>query len=105
MKSEPDYITLLCIHLRELGLEPVTEYQFHARRKWRFDVCVPESKLACEVDGGAYTRGRHTRGAGFIADMEKSNQAQIDGWKLLRFTPDQIRRGEDLEVLENFRRL
>lgn len=75
---------------KELGLKVEKEYQFHSQRKWRFDYCIPELKIAIEVEGGAWTQGRHTRGAGFIADMEKYNTAVVMGWRLLRVTPDQL---------------
>jgi len=75
---------------KELKLKVIKEYQFNPTRKWRFDYCIPELKIAIEVEGGAWTRGRHTRGKGFIADMDKYNTATIMGWRLLRFTPDQL---------------
>lgn len=34
-----------------------------------------------------FSRGRHNRPAGFIADCEKYNAAAIAGWKVLRFVP------------------
>jgi len=39
--------------------------------------------LAVEVDGGTWTGGRHTRGAGFEADCEKLNAAVIAGFRVL----------------------
>ena len=71
--------------------EPVPEYQFHPTRKWRFDYAWPLHKLALEVEGGIWTQGRHTRGAGALADMEKYSEAAILGWRLLYVTPDQAR--------------
>jgi len=50
--------------------------------------------LAAEIEGGAWTQGRHTRGKGFIADMEKYNCAVLMGWHILRFTPTQVESGE-----------
>lgn len=70
----------------------VAEHRF-CERRWRFDFACVDLQIAIEVEGGAYTRGRHTRGSGFIADMEKYNRAAIDGWLLLRFTPQQIKSG------------
>lgn len=46
--------------------------------------------IAIEVEGGAFTRGRHTRGAGFIGDMEKYNAATSMGWRVFRVTPSQF---------------
>ena len=81
---------LLHIHARELGLTPQPEHRFAPPRRWRFDLAFPDRKLAIEIEGGAFTRGRHTRGAGFVKDMEKYNAAVLLGWRVLRFTPDQV---------------
>ena len=78
-------------HLRALGLDaPIPEHRFHAERKWRFDYSWPDHKIAVEVEGGAWTRGRHTRGSGFIADMEKYSEAAILGWCVIRVTPKDL---------------
>jgi hypothetical protein len=97
--------TLLQTHLRELGIETVAEYRFYEKRKWRFDLATPPSYrglLAFEIDGGAYTRGRHTRGTGFIKDMEKMNFASALGWSVFHFTPDQVMRGQAREFVKDW---
>lgn len=71
---------------RELGVEVLLEHQFHPKRKWRFDLAIPSVKLAVEIEGAVYSNGRHTRGSGFLKDIEKYNTAAIMGWTLLRFT-------------------
>jgi hypothetical protein len=73
---------------------PVEEYRFHPTRRWKFDFAWPEYMIALEVEGGAFSGGRHTRGAGFLKDMEKYNEATIEGWRLLRCTPSQLCKGE-----------
>ena len=72
---------------------PTREVQFCDARRWRFDFAWPDRMLALEIDGGAWAHGRHTRGAGFIGDMEKINEAQILGWTVLRCTPDDVQTG------------
>lgn len=67
----------------------VKEYRFHEVRKWRFDYAFPDVKVAIEVDGAVWTQGRHTRGAGYLGDMEKLNTAVSMGWLVLRITPDE----------------
>lgn len=91
---------LFALHLLGSGLElmPVREYKFHPERRWRFDFCFPESKLAIEIDGGTWSGGRHTTGIGFRNDCEKMNNAVLLGWRMLRFTADQVRSGEALRV-------
>ena len=79
---------------------PIAEYRFHPTRKWRFDLAWPAYKIALEQDGGIWTRGRHIRGAGYIKDMEKLNAAALLGWRVFRFTPQQVRRGEAKAMIE-----
>jgi len=64
---------------------PVSELPFEPGRKWRFDYAWPEHRVALEIEGGVYTRGRHTRPAGYLKDLEKYNTATLRGWRLLRF--------------------
>lgn len=73
-----------------VGCDFAKEVLFHSKRKWRFDFANLQYKVAVEVEGGAYTKGRHTRPKGFIADMEKYNAAAELGWIVLRYTPQQM---------------
>ena len=66
---------------------PVAEYTFHETRKWRFDWAWPDNRVALEVEGGIWTGGRHSRGAGMLKDIEKYNAAALAGWRVLRVTP------------------
>ena len=77
------------------------EHRFHDSRRWRFDfVVLPiEQKIAVEIEGGVFTRGRHTRGKGYTEDLLKYNEAVLMGWRVLRFTTAQIH-GIALEQLE-----
>ncbi len=78
-----------------LGLPvPVAEYRFAAPRRWRLDWAWVEPRVALEVEGGVWTRGRHTRGVGFLKDIEKYNTLAAMGWRLIRVTPAQITNGE-----------
>ena len=86
---------------RAAGLpEPVTEYRFHATRRWRFDYAWPNWHVALEVDGGTWVAGRHSRGAGYERDCEKLNTATLLGWRVLRFTTAMVRDGRALTVLQ-----
>ena len=69
---------------------PVLEHKFHPHRKWRIDLAWPELKLAVEIEGGVFTRGRHVRPVGFLRDIEKYNTANVLGWSLLRVVPSQV---------------
>ena len=62
------------------------EYRFAPPRRWRFDFALTDYKIAIELEGGAFTGGRHTRGKGYANDCEKYNTAQVMGWIVLRFS-------------------
>lgn len=83
----------------QTGVAWVAEYKFHPVRKWRFDYACVQFKIAIEIEGGVWKRGRHTRALGFIGDMEKYNEAVILGWSLLRFTPQQMNKSESYETI------
>lgn len=85
--------------------EGVMEHRFYPSRRWRFDYAWPAERVALEVEGGVWTGGRHTRGAGFMGDLDKYNRAVLLGWAVLRCTPQQMASGEAavliLEALAN----
>lgn len=72
-----------------LKAEAVRELQFCPGRKWRFDYAIPSAKIAIEIEGAIWSRGRHVSPQGYIKDMEKYNMASVLGWTLLRFSTDQ----------------
>ncbi len=68
--------------------EPTREYHFHS---WRFDFAWPSVKVAVEIDGGTflpakdqYKESGHSRGKGYQRDCKKNNQAQLEGWCVIR---------------------
>ena len=71
--------------------KPVSEHRFAPPRRWRFDLAWPDLKIAVEQEGGLWVTGRHNRAHGYIKDMEKYNHAALNGWRVFRFTPQQIR--------------
>ena len=75
---------------------PYREYRFHPTRRWRFDFAWPAQKVAVEIEGGVFSRGRHTRGSGFVKDCEKYNNAALMGWTVLRFAQPHLK---DLSAL------
>jgi very-short-patch-repair endonuclease len=80
--------------------EPVREYRFHPKRKWRFDFAWPARLVAVEVEGGTFSGGRHSRGKGFEADCEKYAEAAILGWRVLRVTTAMVNDGRALDLIE-----
>src|SRR5262245_12547573 len=90
----------LAAQIKLAGLrEPIREYRFNPSRRWRADFAWPDRRLLLEVEGAVFVNGRHTRGKGFTADIEKYNQAVLDGYKVLRVTPEHIKRGYALGLL------
>jgi len=86
-------------------LAPVPEYRFDPDRRWRFDYAWPAFMIALEVEGGIWTGGRHTRGTGFLKDIEKYNRAALLGWRVFRCTPDTLCTQETLKLLSPFLKL
>lgn len=78
------------------------EWRFHKSRRWRFDVALPDVKLAIEINGGAFLKdgGRHTRGPGYRADCEKLAHAAILGWRVIPCLPEQVKSGLVLRYVE-----
>lgn len=79
--------------LRTLAPDAVEEFKFSPGRRWRADFALPTARILVEIDGAVWTNGRHTRGSGFLADLDKMNAAAVLGYRVLRFTPQQARSG------------
>ena len=80
--------------------KPEREFRFAPPRKWRFDLAWPQHMLAVEVEGGIWTKGRHVRGSGFEKDADKRNRATVNGWRVLNFTPNHIKSGHAVALIE-----
>jgi len=90
---------LFAFHVRMVNLpEPMREYRFAAPRRFAFDFAWPDLRVAVEIEGGVWTGGRHTSGAGFTRDCEKYNLAALNGWQVFRFTGDMVRDGDALQM-------
>lgn len=78
----------------------IKEHKFCQDRKWRFDYAIIDKKIAIEIEGAVWTNGRHTRGKGYINDIEKYNHAVLEGWTLIRFSYDHIKKTYFEEILK-----
>ena len=81
------------------------QFEFHPERKWAADFIVyhakdyawecPGNGVLIEIDGlfrfGRYTK--HQDPAGYANDCEKSNAAQLLGWRMLRYTERMLASG------------
>jgi hypothetical protein len=79
---------------------PAREMIFAPPRRWRFDFSWLPQKVACEVEGGVWSLGRHTRGAGFTEDCVKYAEAAIQGWCVIRVTGEMVRDGRALVLIK-----
>jgi hypothetical protein len=101
-KRYSDNIDEFCHYVKlQTGISLVTEYRFDMVRKWKFDYANEELKLAIEQEGGIYRKGggAHSSPAGILRDMEKYTQASIQGWTLIRRTPQQMQTQETINLI------
>lgn len=89
-------------HLKSHKIGFEQEYKFHPTRKWRADFLITGTKILIEVEGGIWMAGggRHTRGKGYIGDMEKYNSASMMGFTVLRFCTEQVKSGMAIQQIE-----
>lgn len=89
------------LHLRAHGIEFKREFHFHPKRQWRSDFYIQSANALIEIEGGTWTGGRHSRGTGYAADLEKINRATIMGFRYLRYTTEMVMLGTAInDVLE-----
>lgn len=101
--AQSGYELNLIFQIKALKLPaPVAQYRFAPPRRWTFDLCWPDRRLACEVEGGIFIRGggRHNRAQGFEKDCEKYSEAAIRGFAVLRVTTGQVKRGDAVRLIE-----
>jgi hypothetical protein len=79
---------------------PKKEHQFNPERKWRFDFCWEEKRVALEVEGGIWKHGGHNRGTGFEKDVEKYNSAVLLGWRVVRCVPDDLIKSKTIDLIK-----
>lgn len=105
---------LLLFQLRAAQLPlPVCEYRFAPPRRWRFDLCWVEQKLAVELEGLVFPPaptwdekvehrlgGRHVSVTGYLNDISKQAEAFALGYTLLHLTHRMIENGEALQFIE-----
>ena len=95
----------LAFQLRAVGIAFHREFQFAPPRKWRAYFVIGNDgttldPILVEIDGGAFSGGRHTTGDGFRRDIEKANAAVMAGFRVLHFLPEQVESGIALATIE-----
>ncbi len=96
--------TIVEVILNSLNLQYEKEFRFDVKRKFRFDYFIPELSAGIEIEGAVFTKSRHTTGTGYSKDCEKYNLAQINGYKVLRYTTTQIKT-EPMKIEQDLRDL
>ncbi|ENX29509.1 MULTISPECIES: DUF559 domain-containing protein [Acinetobacter] len=99
-KVPNEFEAKLARELKTLKIEFEQEFEFHPKRKWRADFHLVGKKILVEVEGAIWSGGRHTRGKGYIGDMEKYNAATMMGFQVLRFSTDQVKSGLAIQQIE-----
>lgn len=99
-KIPNEFEAKLAGELETLKIEFEQEFEFHPKRKWRADFHLVGKKILVEVEGGIWSGGRHTRGKGYIGDMEKYNAATMMGYQVIRFSTEQVKSGLAIQQIE-----
>lgn len=86
--------------LRAVGIPHTRQAKWCSGRRFRADFALTEHGILVEVQGGAWSGGRHTRGAGYAADCVRMGKAVALGWTMLYVTPQQVTSGEALAMVE-----
>jgi hypothetical protein len=68
-------------------------------KDWRFDFAWPGRRVAVEIEGGTWTKGRHVQPRGYAADCDKYNHATLFGWRVYRFTTDMVSSGRAIATM------
>jgi very-short-patch-repair endonuclease len=92
----------MAVHIDEIRGDWGEEHKFHPERRWKFDFVITGPKIAIEIEGGIWVKGGggHNRGKAFLDDMEKYNHAVLLGWKVLRFSPQQVLDGTAIAFIK-----
>jgi very-short-patch-repair endonuclease len=80
-------------------------YIFNPMRKFELDIAWPAHKVGVEIQGGVFTKGAHGSPMMILRDMEKSNLLVLDGWRVLRYTPTEVKYGKALEGIKKLLRV
>jgi very-short-patch-repair endonuclease len=65
----------------------VEEYEFDDERKWRWDFCWPDQRVAVEIDGFGFG---HQAQQCMAQDNEKANAGVASGWRVFRYNSRQL---------------
>ena len=96
-----DYADAFLRFMRSHGVDSFArDYVAIPGRRWKIDLAHVEKKIAVEIHGGTYARGRHSRHEGMQSDLEKERALVAAGWRCIAFTGEEIKR-RPIACLEN----
>jgi hypothetical protein len=91
----------LAFMLGAMGIGFTREFKAIPDRKYRFDFRIDGTNILLEVQGGVWmNKAGHNTGAGITRDCEKFSLAVANGYRVMPFTPSQIKSGWALGVIE-----
>ena len=96
----------LALSLDGVGISYRRQYYYAKPRKFQADFWVVGTRILIEVNGGLYRTkhnpegGAHGSVKGILADIERLNQATLNHYYMLRFTPAQVKSGEALDFIQ-----
>ncbi|QZM13406.1 hypothetical protein ABVS_2779 [Acinetobacter lwoffii] len=99
-KVSNEFEAKLARELKALKIDFEQEFKFHPERKWKADFHLVGKKILVEVEGAIWSGGRHTRGKGYLGDLEKYNAATMMGFQVIRFSTDQVKSGHAIQQIE-----
>ncbi len=74
---------------REFSAIPSWEADYERRyakskrsKRYRADFASIEARVAIEIQGGTWSRGRHVQATGYARDARKYNLAQMSDWQV-----------------------
>ena len=76
------------------------QYLYAPSRKFRADFALLGLRVLLEVQGGIYSKQAHGSITGILADNNRLNQATLAGYRVLRFTPEDVADGSAREIIE-----
>ena len=115
MMPMPTAEDTLALHLAELGnkLYFLRGYRYAPPRKFEADFAVWRTCPFCEgcpdfqrpfalieVTGGIYSKQAHGSVTGVLKDNERLYHAFLNGWHMIRVTPQQVESGEAKGMIE-----
>jgi len=91
---------MLYVRLERAGLPlGVGQHRFVPGRQYRFDRGWPNQRVACEIQGGVWVNGAHSRGSGIERDCVKLSIAAALGWRVLPLSKAMIEDGTAIVLL------